>query len=146
MPRFFNPLLGLRISWSNSLSRVWFITWKGQLSLTLFSVTNKLTKHKNAAIYLWTYANQYICCGSILSLVQFLFSFVFCVWQCIYDSEHKTKERIKLNHRLHIYIQVYNFNLHFNHKIFFTCHLHSRFLLKINFGKFVYLISCKSLY
>jgi len=118
VPRFFNPLLGLRISWSNSLSRVWFITWKGQLSLTLFSVTNKLTKHKNAAIYLWTYANQYICCGSILSLVQFLFSFVFCVWQCIYDNEHKTKERIKLNHRLHIYIQVYNFNLHFNHKFF----------------------------
>ena len=32
-----------------------------------------------------------ICCASILSLVQFLFSFVF-VYMVMYDNEYKTKE------------------------------------------------------
>ena len=45
-----------------------------------------------------------ICCGLILSLVQFLFSF-FCVWLCITMSikqrKIKIEPRIKLNHNIY---------------------------------------------
>ena len=53
--------------------------------------------------------NIVYCCGSILSLVQILFSFVFGysnVCMVIYDNEFETKEkynfelRIKLNHKI----------------------------------------------
>ena len=103
-PQPFYPTKKLHCPQASLLRYAWCAWSCGNVSSrpALFVCGPRRWRPKRLEIILLT--SDCICCGSILSLVQFLFPLFLCL--VMYDNEYKTKEnkiepiRIQLNHNI----------------------------------------------